>query len=155
VPGVTQTLQSMHLAPASATRVFNARRVCTDSVESPEYLSPRWNSGARLDKELADIQEQSGTRSRFLDEKEERDMIDGLAIEDTALLRLLVESVERCVRSGDKRQHREACKMLGISEKSLWLGWRRLIGGSMVARRRRRQLRGTRLPSSMTKTRRP
>ena len=60
-------------------------------------------------------------------------MIDGLATGDTALLKLLVDSVERCVQSGDKRQYREACKMLGISEKSdsvsmsvsSWLGWRK------------------------------
>ena len=136
VPGVTQTLQSMHLAPASATRVFNARRVCADSVESPEYLSPRWNSGARLDKELADIQEQSGTRSRFLDEREESEMIDGLATEDTALLKLLVDSVERCVQSGDKRQHREACKMLGISEKSDRQHERELMARMAKAHRR-------------------
>jgi hypothetical protein len=116
VPGVGRVLESMHLAPASATRVFNARRVCSDSAERPDYMSPRWNRGARLDRELADIQEKSGCRSRYLDGEEENNLIDKLASEDTGLLGILVDAVEKAVRSGDKRRQREACKLLGIGD---------------------------------------
>jgi hypothetical protein len=69
--------------------------------------------------------------------KSEGEMIDGPATEDTALLRLLVESVERCVRSGDKRQQREACKMLVISEKSDSQHERELIMARMARAHRR------------------
>ena len=74
--------------------MFNARRVCSDSVEAPEYLSPRWNEGARLDKELADLQEASGVRTRFMDEVEADGMIDNMASDDTSLLKVLVDAVE-------------------------------------------------------------
>jgi hypothetical protein len=34
--------------------------------------------------------------------------------EDTSLLKVLVDAVEKCVQSGDKRQYKEALKLLGI-----------------------------------------
>jgi hypothetical protein len=50
LPGINRTLSSMHLSPGTANRVSNCRRAnCeTDSVERPDFLSPRWNSESRV-----------------------------------------------------------------------------------------------------------
>ena len=118
LPGINRTLSSMHLSPGTANRVFNCRRVnCeTDSVERPDYLSPRWNSESRIDAELASIPTKMGEKARFMSEEEQEEMIDKMARKDTSLLKLLVDSLEKCVASGDQAQYREACKMIGVNK---------------------------------------
>jgi site-specific DNA-cytosine methylase len=128
LPGINRTLTSMHLSGDTATRVFNSSRVCeadaagwerkrrqADSVERPEYLSPRWSSTRRMDKELAAIPAKVGMKARFMEDEEAMSMVDGMAKKDTQLLRLLVDSLEKCMKSGDKRQYKAACDMLGIT----------------------------------------
>ena len=118
LPGINRTLSSMHLSPGTANRVFNCRRVnCeTDSVERPDFLSPRWNSESRIDAELASIPTKMGEKARFMSEEEQEEMIDKMARKDTSLLKLLVDSLEKCVASGDQAQYREACKMIGVNK---------------------------------------
>ena len=126
--GVNRTLTSMHLAAETATRVFNSSRVCeadsvhwerksreVDSVERPEYLSPRCCSTQRMDKELGSIPAKVGMKARFMEDDEAMSIVDGMAKKDAQLLQLLDDSLEKCMKSGDRRQHKAACDMLGIS----------------------------------------
>ena len=54
-------------------------------------------------------------KARFMEDDEAMSMVDGMAKKDTQLLRLLVDSLEKCMKSGDRRQYKAACDMLGIS----------------------------------------
>jgi hypothetical protein len=67
-----------------------------------------------MDKELGNIPE-VGMKARFMDDEEALGMVDSMATEDTKLLGLLVDSLEACVKSGDRRQYKAACEMLGIN----------------------------------------
>jgi hypothetical protein len=47
-----------------------------------------------------------------MDENEADGMIDNMSCDDTSLLKVLVDAVEKCVQSGEKRQYKEALKLL-------------------------------------------
>jgi hypothetical protein len=49
-----------------------------------------------------------------MDEVEADGMIDNMASDDTSLLKVLVDAVEKCIQSGEKRQYKDALKLLGI-----------------------------------------
>jgi hypothetical protein len=49
-----------------------------------------------------------------MDEVEADGMIDNMASDDTSLLKVLVDAVEKCIQSGEKRQYKDAMKLLGI-----------------------------------------
>jgi hypothetical protein len=67
LPGIDRVLSSMHLSPGTAKRVFNSRRVgYSDSVERPEYLSPRWSSESQIDRELGSIPLKVGEKAKFI-----------------------------------------------------------------------------------------
>ena len=107
----------MHLSPGTAKRVFNSRRVgYSDSVECPEYLSPRWSSESQIDRELGSIPLRVGEKARFITAAEEVDMVDNMAKEDVKMLKQLVDSLEECVKSKDAAQYHEACKLIGVTK---------------------------------------
>ena len=62
-----------------------------------------------MDKELAAIHAKVGMKAGFMGDEEAMDMVDSMAKEDTRLLELLVDSLEKCMKSGDRRQRKAAC----------------------------------------------
>jgi hypothetical protein len=90
-----------------------------------------------VDKELADLQEASGVITRFMDDEEADGMVDNMASEDTSLLKVLVDPVDKCVQSGDKRQYKEeALKLLGIDTSGDKVEERKLMKRMATAHRR-------------------
>ena len=66
-------------------------------------FEPETQTALRWDKELAAIPAKVGMKARFMEDEEAMSMVDGMAKKDTQLLRLLVDSLEKCMKSGDKR----------------------------------------------------